>query len=57
MSNNIQRDIFSRFEKKIAARTASTRSGRFDLRLSDYEVLSGKREARVLVAYASWTSG
>jgi hypothetical protein len=52
MSNNIQRDIFSRFEKKIAARTASTRSGRFDLRLSDYEVLSGKREARVLVAYA-----
>lgn len=50
--SNIQKDIFSRFEKKIAERVANTRSGRFDFRLSDYEVLPGKREARILVAYA-----
>lgn len=49
---SITKDIFARFEQKIAQRVASTRSGRFDLRLSDYEVLPGKREARVLVTYA-----
>lgn len=49
---SITKDIFARFEQKIAKHVASTRSGRFDLRLSDYEVLPGKREARILVAYS-----
>ena len=49
---SITNDIFAQFNQRISQRVADTRSGRFDLRLSDYEVLPGRREARVLVSYA-----
>jgi len=50
MSKNIPTDIISRFNERITRRVASTRSGRFDLRLSDYEVLDD-RDATILVTY------
>lgn len=50
MAKNISNDIASRFSSRIKQRVASTRSGRFDFRLSDYEV-ADKSEARILVAY------
>jgi len=49
---SITRDIAARFNARIQQRTASTRNGRFDLRLSDFEVLNNGREARLLVSYA-----
>jgi hypothetical protein len=49
------KDINSTIEKRLGQalqqRTASVRSGRFDLRLSDFKVSNSKREARVLVTY------
>jgi len=50
MSKNIPNDIISKFNERINQRVASTRSGRFDLRLSDYEVLDD-RDATILVTY------
>ena len=50
MSKNIPTDIISKFNERMNKRVASTRSGRFDLRLSDYDVLDD-REATILVTY------
>jgi hypothetical protein len=50
MSNLMDR-INQRFNEKVNQRTASARSGRWDLKLADYDVYSG-REARIMVAYA-----
>jgi preprotein translocase subunit YajC len=40
----------SALQQRLANRTANARSGRWDLRLADFELMSG-REARVMVAY------
>jgi hypothetical protein len=51
MSNFISDDIASRFSERITKRVAGTRSGRFDLKLSDWEI-TGAHEARIMVAYS-----
>jgi len=50
MSDFITKKMEEKLQKKLSQRVANTRSGRWDLKLSDYEVLSG-REARIMVAY------
>jgi len=51
MSGSITGRIAARFSDKVNRRVASTRSGRWDLKLADYKVISEK-EARIMVAYA-----
>lgn len=51
MSDFIKNDIASRFSQRIQQRVAGTRSGRFDLKLSDWEI-TGNHEARIMVAYS-----
>jgi len=48
---DINKSISARFNARINQRTASARSGRWDLRFSDYEIL-GPREAKVMISYA-----
>ena len=50
MSKNLPTDIISKFNERMNKRVASTRSGRFDLRLSDYDVMD-ERDATILVTY------
>jgi len=51
MSDFIKNDIAARLSQRLTARVAGTRSGRFDLKLTDYEV-SSPIEARIMVAYS-----
>jgi len=51
MSDLLTKNMEAQLQKKLNRRVASTRSGRWDLKLADYEVLNG-REARIMVAYA-----
>jgi len=48
---DIGNTIEQRLGQKLRERTASVRSGRFDLRLSDFKIFNSNREARVLVTY------
>lgn len=50
MSTNFPTDFISKFNQRMNKRVANTRSGRFDLRLSDYDVLD-ERDATILVTY------
>ena len=50
MSNFIKNDIASRLSTRMTQRVASTRSGRFDLKLADYGVTS-PHEAKVMVTF------
>ena len=50
MSDFTFSNMEARLQQKLAERTAKTRSGRWDLKLADYEVLNG-HEARIMVAY------
>ncbi len=51
MSDSITSRIAARFGDQVNRRVASTRSGRWDLKLADYKVIS-PREARIMVSYA-----
>lgn len=48
--SDITKSISARFNARLSQRTASARSGRWDLRFADYEILS-PREAKVMIAY------
>jgi hypothetical protein len=50
MSDFIKNDIASRLSARMNQRVASTRTGRFDLKLADYGVTS-PHEARIMVAF------
>ncbi len=50
MSDDLTKRMEAALQQKLHQRVASTRSGRFDLKLADYELLSG-RESRIMVAY------
>jgi len=50
MSDFIKNDIASRLSTRLNQRVASTRSGRFDLKLTDYAITS-PHEARVMIAF------
>jgi hypothetical protein len=51
MSDFIKNDIAARLSQRLTERTASTRCGRFDLKLHDYRVNS-PIEAKIMIAYS-----
>jgi len=50
--SDYKNDIAARLSERLQQRVASTRSGRFDLKLADYAITS-PHEARVMVAFTS----